>query len=103
MRRRIALSDQTSRLEPVIVGFGAARLNYLAAPHSAEISRTTGIHPRGRSPFRSSAAPDDRKAIGQSKVADNPVQVRERIGDTELPLDNDPQLLAVPDISPEPV
>jgi hypothetical protein len=49
------------------------------------------------------AAPDDRKAIGQSKVADNPVQVRERIGDTELPLDNDPQLLAVPDISPEPV
>ena len=46
MRRRIALSDQTSRLEPVIVGFGAARLNYLAAPHSAaEISRTRASTP----------------------------------------------------------
>jgi hypothetical protein len=35
----------------------------------------------------------------QSKIADNPVQVRRRIGDTELAFDKDAQLLAAPRIS----
>jgi hypothetical protein len=52
-----------------------------------------------RSPFRPSAAWGIRKAMRQSKIADNPVQVRRRIGDTELAFDKDAQLLAAPRIS----
>jgi hypothetical protein len=44
----------------------------------------------------------NRKAMRQSGVADNPVQVGGRIGDTELPFDKDTQLLAIPDISLKP-
>lgn len=69
----------------------------------AGCSRRASACTRRSITFRSSAPWGNRQAMRQSEVADNPVQVRGRIGDTELPFDKDAQLLAVPHISFKPV